>query len=485
MKPKNIADLPAYTYQPAHHEAGPSSLKLIELCPSYEKQHKESANQGRDEGSILHDALERGHLLPLDERNHYLKSLFNKVRAVERPLLEGAEAIYREERLDIGKTGDEGHLTFGTADVIAAFPSEQRVLVADYKTGEFEVDDPAVNPQVQAYVLGVFERFEWAETVEAVLISPKQADVMTSHTYKRSRDFDRIRMRLDTIYQRRKEGIITPVPEACRWCAKFSTCPELRKQLLPLAERYASYEGQLSALPKFDLNAMFESPQAMRENAPRISVFLDLMSFMSRYNDAVRDLVKKTMAEEGLELPDYTLQRRDKKVKAPTNDGYLDDDEALRIAIDEFGVSLIDYIRLSGRLRKAVLERAVMGTKVTEEEQLETLIRFRKRIDADNLWDEPAEPEAPGQVLILLRSRKNTPALRFADMIQQHVDEQKEAKSAKGRKAKRQARLDEDGRLKSLAVKAAKRDRGSTYKVDLRRRKVSKVTTPKKKTKQQ
>jgi hypothetical protein len=80
----------------AHHELGPSTLKYVEICPSYRSSNE--TNIFAEEGTKLHEAAETGNLDGLDEEQMRLViSCLDYIK----PLEENADDIYKELRVKI------------------------------------------------------------------------------------------------------------------------------------------------------------------------------------------------------------------------------------------------------------------------------------------------------------------------------------------------------------------------------------------------
>jgi hypothetical protein len=79
-----------------HHELGPSTLKYVEICPSYRSSNE--TNPFAEEGTKLHEAAETGNLDGLDEEQMRLViSCLDYIK----PLEDAADDIYKELRVSI------------------------------------------------------------------------------------------------------------------------------------------------------------------------------------------------------------------------------------------------------------------------------------------------------------------------------------------------------------------------------------------------
>ncbi len=79
-----------------HHKFGPSTLKYLEICPSF--RNSGESNPAAEEGTMLHHAVETENFEGLTEDQLYL---VNKVLDEVRPLREGADEVVKEIKLHI------------------------------------------------------------------------------------------------------------------------------------------------------------------------------------------------------------------------------------------------------------------------------------------------------------------------------------------------------------------------------------------------
>jgi hypothetical protein len=79
-----------------HHKFGPSTLKHLEICPSF--RNSGETNPAAEEGTMLHHAVETENFEGLTDDQLYL---VNKVLDEVRPLREGADEVVKEIKLHI------------------------------------------------------------------------------------------------------------------------------------------------------------------------------------------------------------------------------------------------------------------------------------------------------------------------------------------------------------------------------------------------
>lgn len=83
-----------------HHELGPSTLKYVEICPSYRSSNE--TNIFAEEGTMLHTAAETGNLDGLNEEQ--LRLVISCLDYIK-PLEDVADDIHKELRVSIRHGG--------------------------------------------------------------------------------------------------------------------------------------------------------------------------------------------------------------------------------------------------------------------------------------------------------------------------------------------------------------------------------------------
>ena len=189
----------------AHHPFGPSTLKHVEICPSYRSANE--TNPIAEEGTLLHEACEVGSLHELDSHQQALVAVC--LNYVDVLIEKGVSKVHKERKLHIDLfERDELHHAvhlkysqiFGTGDVIICNESRKHIDLVDYKFGFGEIDDAEINIQGQAYMLGAMDLFTFAETCTVHFVIPRR-DEVTTHTYSRS-DLESVRFRLRVVVER-------------------------------------------------------------------------------------------------------------------------------------------------------------------------------------------------------------------------------------------------------------------------------------------
>ena len=224
-----------------HAKHSPSALHYKEICPGFKNRGESSA--ASEEGTRLHAALETGNTTGLnDEQLQVVNLCRDYVEALERQArARGAVTLHREVLLTIA-----GGITFGTADFLLVGEDGTGELV-DFKFGRNSVPDAEINPQMQAYALGAFERFLQIQTLKVHILLPRRDEVSTA-TYRRA-DMPRLRLRVETIIARCEaaEPEVRPT-ENCLWCARQAECHALHRHALAIA---GGYEKELKLPDEF------------------------------------------------------------------------------------------------------------------------------------------------------------------------------------------------------------------------------------------
>ena len=275
-----------------HAEHSPSSLALKEVCPGFRPDSKSSA--ASEEGSQCHHALETGKDDGLDDEQLQVVGMCRDyVAGVEADArARGEVTVLREEKLLIA-----GGLTFGTADLVIVSAKSTAADLIDFKFGRNPVADAEVNVQMQAYALGVFEKFPSVQTVNVHILLPRRDEVSTA-TYASS-DVPRIRLRIETIIARASH----PDPElhptdGCLWCRNKATCKALHNHALTLASGYSDelvIPDQVHASHITDPSVMARALQVAR--------------VMEKWCESVRHHALK-MRLSGVEIPGHELRTR-------------------------------------------------------------------------------------------------------------------------------------------------------------------------------
>lgn len=269
-----------------HAKHSPSSLGYKETCPAF--RNRGTTNAAAEEGTMLHEALEKDDYSGLTEEQAFLCGLCRDFRDGELAKLDNPEQ-YRELKLDIA----DG-LTYGTADFVAV--SGTKAVVMDWKFGSGEIEPANTNAQGCAYALGVLEKFPQVEELELHFVQPRR-EYISSHTYMRA-DVPVMRMRINTIIRRANARNREEHPGMqCCYCKKQATCAALRQIALPIASRYAGL-----AIPEELHPSNVTSPETMAR-------CLDCAKVLKEWIDSV-NFYAMDMAANGTEIPGYKVVSR-------------------------------------------------------------------------------------------------------------------------------------------------------------------------------
>ena len=342
-----------------HAEHSPSALKNFEACPSY--KGRSGTNPIAEAGTRIHQAVEKEDpSLLADETERSLAewclSFLAHTRR-EKNRTSDLVASHQEIFLDM-RMGD--HSTFGTSDLLDLYRDGTAVMY-DWKTGYGQVEDAETNAQVQAYTLGVFQKFPEVNELAFYLVLPRRQEV-TYARYRRD-DVDRIRLRLSTIIARAKAGEeYNPTEGVCDYCAKQGTCKALAQKALVVGQK-----------------AGFEVPSSVSlDGSPEDrGKLLKLANILSNWCDETKKELLRQALEEGAEIPGYRLDQRKtpRTIETPLL-GY----DAVRhlVSVEEF---LMACTRVSvPQLEKFVSERADKGQKAKARQELENALRDKNAL---------------------------------------------------------------------------------------------------------
>jgi hypothetical protein len=159
------------------------------------------------------------------------------------------------------------------------------------------VADAEVNVQMQAYALGVFEKFPGVQSVNVHILLPRRDEVSTA-TYKRA-DVPRLRLRIETIIARASQPDPQLHPtDGCLYCRRKATCPALHNHALKLA---SGYSDEL-VLPEEVHPSHITDPLVMARA-------LQVARVMEKWCESVRHHALK-MRLSGVEIPGHELRTR-------------------------------------------------------------------------------------------------------------------------------------------------------------------------------
>lgn len=228
----------------------PSSASRGILCPASVKLNQNSDNSSSyaDRGTECHDAIEQfdvlGRMPEVDFIEDWQEQAVFDARFQRDQLLKqmkvGQLSTYLEEQVTLADYG-RGDI-YGTVDMIAHDPENNRLFIIDYKFGAGVAVTPTENPQLMIYALGALDRFKDVYDVCLVIVQPRRFDEAlvweTNPGYLK--DWYRSVL-LPTIQEAEGENPrFSPGEDQCRWCiAAKKGCPaqvQQLKDMLPVVQ---------------------------------------------------------------------------------------------------------------------------------------------------------------------------------------------------------------------------------------------------------
>lgn len=358
-----------------HARYNPSSLKLWELCPSYENRVDQESNPVAEMGSRVHEALEFGSAKNLksdDEIELYeltAQVVSDILSEGNRPNKLGSEPdVINEVRLNIKLPhGDD---TFGTCDKLVVSENGKYALAIDYKFGLMSVDDAEINAQVAAYTVGIFQEYSKLEELEFFLILPRQ-DEISFATFTRE-DSKKHLVRVSTIIRRAKEQggkIFNPNHNLCEFCGAQSKCDALAEKALVIAKKYSAENNEPFPIPDIVTGDSHETPEKVAE-------LLQLARLLKGWSDGVWAQARVLAFEEGWDIPGF------KKIEVKTKRTISNTAAAFDLIGpgSEFNLSLDEFLKCCsgvavGKLEDTIKEKAPRGEKAKRCEEAEDILR--------------------------------------------------------------------------------------------------------------
>lgn len=300
--PTEILSGPIATAPAGHHKHGPSSLKHKEICSHW--RSSPGTNQVAEEGTMLHERLVTRDLKGLEEAQitavMMVSGLFDDL---VKDLGPGA-IVYHEKQLDVAG------LTWGTSDLVAFSANGQRGVIADAKFGWIEVEDAETNLQGQCYTVGAWKLADElfgndvvqpppnCEEIKVVFAQPR-CDMVSEHTFHRSRDYARLTGRIEAVMEAIKDpsSPYNADPENCRFCGAKGSCAALLGMAKVVAPRVGNFEIPAELVP-----AQISEPKMM-------ALALTMANVLKEWTEEVGAHARQMMAA-GIDIPGYELGER-------------------------------------------------------------------------------------------------------------------------------------------------------------------------------
>jgi superfamily II DNA or RNA helicase len=263
----------------AHARYSPSSLTYREICPGWDNDNDPNKDTtAADEGTRCHEAMEKESTKGLtEEQTLIVEMCLDYINDLKTPTTK----VFKETRL---KILDQ----FGTADWILIDGYKAHLI--DTKFGRRSVPDAEVNAQLQAYALGVFDKWPAVEEIQVHILLPRRDEVST-HVYSR-KDYPTISLRISTIIARAKKADPTafnPTPSGCQYCGRKGQCGALAAVALKKSKEAAIDKGQILDVSK---------PEQIAE-------LLRIAPLLEDWIKKVREEALRLHLYEGVDIPGF------------------------------------------------------------------------------------------------------------------------------------------------------------------------------------
>lgn len=332
-----------------HHKFGPSGLASYEKCPRFEKREQKEgeAHPVAVEGTMLHAKVELRDVTNLDSNQTTMVE--NAIAYMDKHTCD-ADSVEQEIVLDICKKEDGSFVSFGTTDLVAHYFEKKHAVSIDWKFGWNDVAHPESNLQVWCYVVGLFEKYDYIETIDAHIYMARYNENKV-HSFSRKDDLDRMKLRILTVVERvEKKADHTPSTEACLYCAAKGTCPAVAGHALSLVEE-----------KPFDITKMVSEIT----DPTQMGKVLKAVELLDPWCKEVKEKAKE-MILNGENIYGYDVRERASTPKVATpNEVYAAVSE--KVTIEEFNNAC--DVKLS-KLKKLIREKAPRGAKGLAEELL-------------------------------------------------------------------------------------------------------------------
>lgn len=216
-----------------HHDFSPSKLQRFENCPAAYKVCKnmievKGANSTR--GTLLHRAIYddsvRGEVSDADWE------VVMQIR--EKHAQYNKFEVYYETFLEV-RDEDGKVISYGIADYIVIDRERAVALLKDFKFGGNPVPQPVDNPQLQTYVVGIFQKFPDIQTVYTTIEQPLLPEDFYEEALYRRNSIGSILARIKKIITKSESAdledplsynvnIDADSDANCRYCNKLN-CP--------------------------------------------------------------------------------------------------------------------------------------------------------------------------------------------------------------------------------------------------------------------
>ena len=226
-----------------HAEFSPSSLKYVAGCGGY--HGKDGTSAAAEKGTRIHEALEVRDPSALHDEEEL--QIYEQIVADEKAFNESFFGEDPFEELNEIQVHVElqGTETWGTCDRFLV--SNDKAVMADYKTGISKIDSPRDNWQAKAYTLGAFQAYPEVNEIDFVFYIPVRNEVL--HDKFTRDDVESLTKELSDVIKRGEEirpkwdkggqpdmDDLSPTVN-CRFCRHEEHCPALGGMAVEVASR--------------------------------------------------------------------------------------------------------------------------------------------------------------------------------------------------------------------------------------------------------
>jgi len=282
-----------------------SSMGRYYKCPASFLRGRwmpDTTSASAQRGNEIHDALEHQNFEALDASDGAVAERCNDIvleiiEAVITPsLLKNDEGVVsREERV---QSFASSYKYSGKWDYVSLWKESKVALVVDYKSGPRGGEDAEVNYQLATQALLVSQKFNLGEgwKIYVALATPMKSPQYTVASYG-WQGLDMIATAIDSIAEKAHDPYAPAnAGDHCRYCPARASCSE-RNELIGEVE--------------------WASPSAV--TSPQdLSRLLDVGDLAVSAHKEHREIAKKLIVEEGLDIPGWKVQKTKgrQKIKA-------------------------------------------------------------------------------------------------------------------------------------------------------------------------
>lgn len=345
-----------------HAEFSPSSLKYVKACAGF--HGKEGTSQAAEMGTRIHEALEVRDPSALHDEQEL--DIYNQCCEMEDAYLaenmqdlENATQYY-EVQVDVALDGTS---TYGTCDRLTISPSGKFGILADYKTGISNIDQPHSNMQAIAYTIGVFQKFPKLEQLFFAFYVPQRSSEPLAGAFLREELPDLIEVLSNVIKEGERVrpmwggGQCPPAGECnptqnCRFCRHEDRCPALGGLVLDVASNLKRQD-----FTNINIEAV-DDPAAVEE-------LWNISKIVEAWAKRLRTRAME-MAKSGVEFPSLRLSSMGSPSKVVNNEKFVEIAKEMGVSYEELIENASFPVTSTAKLVGATAEAGEKGAKATE-----------------------------------------------------------------------------------------------------------------------